>query len=118
MKQLLRIANFVWIALSGCFVEFYAPCSQACSAFGQFPEHCVVSNHHQTSTLLWPLFNCRRNNSFSSLYQIAYEENLSLQRFESFFQTLGSHWTNAFFYALECPELLQSCWCAVIILVK
>ena len=23
----------------GCFVEFYGPCSQACSMFGQFPMH-------------------------------------------------------------------------------
>ncbi|GFT00154.1 eukaryotic translation initiation factor 4 gamma 1 [Trichonephila clavipes] len=45
----------------GCSVEFYAPYSQVCPVFGQFPEHCTVASHHSTPpALLWPLLQLPR----------------------------------------------------------
>ncbi|GFV43762.1 hypothetical protein TNCV_4990471 [Trichonephila clavipes] len=53
---------------AGCFVEFYASCSQGCPVFGQFLEHCTVAKKkNPTAQLLLHCcghFNYRRVKSF------------------------------------------------------
>ncbi|GFW78053.1 hypothetical protein TNCV_135231 [Trichonephila clavipes] len=35
---MFRRVSCTMLSNAGCFVEFYAPCSQACPVFGQFPD--------------------------------------------------------------------------------
>ncbi|GBO18251.1 hypothetical protein AVEN_56648-1 [Araneus ventricosus] len=86
---------------------------------GKFP---YTARLHTTARLLLHccghFFNYRRINSFPPSTRSYSKRTFLFEFLNHFLQTLHSHLTIAFFHTLECPELLQSYWYTVIVLVQ